>query len=1347
MPKASLAQKKDFVAKALCPRLLVCSSSALDNLLHVNNFDTFAELLAPFGQDVSAQITVQDGQGAPYFLDKINVKFTTDFSIQKPQAVGGPEVDEMVISSVLDNIDKQMPEFLTETGIDMEVVKSEEPIGWAPWYTLFRQQWVNDMQASEHESFVHPVACLLVASSTDSDPVWTLKELQNSAEVMRVRENSFSGSSVMFYYMLVHDERDTGAMATVDYKFDLLRKALGQNCALLRLNSNTNLIGDDSEQSKVSNVWRGNLAATYPTSPLPDKQYGQMMTMRDVAALKDCVKQVMVRSVVPHMQYMIRLLSDQTANQRRGITGRLFSAGRRYFGTTTRNINTFLGVDGDVCFKYDSPEAMMRKLADYSFMLKDFRFAQSVYQVARRDFQSEKAWKCYAGAQEMVGLCKLMWEVQAARSEFDTNFDDAISMYMHKTHQPQVYLAMRCVIMYYEMLKHHKMYAYAPQALARAPASLPSLYAVMNEQAAYAFMKMTPQPETRKFSFYAMVAGQAYQKAGMGELAHRCFRMVRLTLSARRPLPRHDDDDEEEPSEQPAKYSSLARSNWAAIDAFVNHELGRQSVAAQSYDEAFQYFLALMGNDRVPPPLQSKYLQELLQLFLESGDQSTAHDNIELPLPVIDPRMARIIMSPELEGEDGVWEWRFDGTMPQIVDDGRRCCSVGESVAVLLMVSNPLTIGVTLNNFTLDCRFSGDDSGDGSTAAFDVSTVGSVALEGGQMAMVTVNIVVHRPGKLTIEGAKYLLCDILPSFKSLKLPGRRLNDTKEQRSSIAYAPDTALEFTIDPHLPCLKISLEDLPDTLMSGSMHLSKVRIENTGDQACQGILLWQSHPSFFDIRSPMLDSDGVSVPDMYPTKEISEPVEHKTVSNTLRDSSTLALVGANSGLDGFFLPLTSLDPGHSFTVPIWVRGDRVGAHTLTLFIGASNDLIPEPPVTLVRKRANDSHTLRSRRYDLDLVVTPSLRINAFVRASARVPSERLLGVEIENLQSDVAMHISQTTCVSGHYQLEPLAESTETAIGPQQTLSLMYRARPVRDASEHRPESFALGALQQFIYSAEKPEKEPVPIALTYSTDKMGDTQIDCIESPLHSYMQRTRAHWRRTMLRSEFPLIGARYLPAIFPLYGSFSIDFALFWHTPDKSHRGHHSVTGIDLGMPQDYLKEALEPPAQGVARTLLAESMQERSALVQSIAARPMRRSERPLDVGFTVGEIQQTGDLRTAKVQIRIHNHSWRFQYRLSLELISPIDLDEYVSADVRLDYTGSRSAWAWVGTTQFDRTIDKHGEIQIDAEVACSMPGAIDIAIWQLEAEAVDAAADTQFASQDTRCVVQPTQPFFVLV
>jgi trafficking protein particle complex subunit 8 len=41
----------------------------------------------------------------------------------------------------------------------------------------------------------------------------------------------------------------------------------------------------------------------------------------------------------------------------------------------------------------------MRKLADYAFMLRDWRLAHSTYDIVRKDFGNDKAWKYAAGAQ------------------------------------------------------------------------------------------------------------------------------------------------------------------------------------------------------------------------------------------------------------------------------------------------------------------------------------------------------------------------------------------------------------------------------------------------------------------------------------------------------------------------------------------------------------------------------------------------------------------------------------------------------------------------------------------------------------------------------------------------------------------------------------------------------------------------------------------------------------------------------------------------------------------------------------------------------------------------------------
>lgn len=59
-------------------------------------------------------------------------------------------------------------------------------------------------------------------------------------------------------------------------------------------------------------------------------------------------------------------------------------------------------------YSYGTPEAQLRRLADYSFMLGDYRFAQSIYETLRRDFATERAWKYQAAVQSMFTLCALI---------------------------------------------------------------------------------------------------------------------------------------------------------------------------------------------------------------------------------------------------------------------------------------------------------------------------------------------------------------------------------------------------------------------------------------------------------------------------------------------------------------------------------------------------------------------------------------------------------------------------------------------------------------------------------------------------------------------------------------------------------------------------------------------------------------------------------------------------------------------------------------------------------------------------------------------------------------------------
>lgn len=93
----------------------------------------------------------------------------------------------------------------------------------------------------------------------------------------------------------------------------------------------------------------------------------------------------------------------QIASYRRGLAGRVFTASRRLFGGSSRSATPTTG-SGNYDFSTSSyppstPEAQMRKLADYAFMLRDWKLAHSTYDILRKDFANDKAWKYAAGAQ------------------------------------------------------------------------------------------------------------------------------------------------------------------------------------------------------------------------------------------------------------------------------------------------------------------------------------------------------------------------------------------------------------------------------------------------------------------------------------------------------------------------------------------------------------------------------------------------------------------------------------------------------------------------------------------------------------------------------------------------------------------------------------------------------------------------------------------------------------------------------------------------------------------------------------------------------------------------------------
>jgi trafficking protein particle complex subunit 8 len=186
----------------------------------------------------------------------------------------------------------------------------------------------------------------------------------------------------------------------------------------------------------------------------------------DITAIKGFVRELVAQSVVPHMENRVALWNEQFASRRRGISGRFMSLSKKWtgFGTGSRNTSMASGPGGGVSgnydslqgsYRYDTPEAALRKLADFAFMLRDYKLASSIYELLRSDYGNDKAWKYLAGANEMCAVSSLLnplSTIPKTRLEtFDQMLETASYSYLTRCSDP--HNALRTMALGVELLK------------------------------------------------------------------------------------------------------------------------------------------------------------------------------------------------------------------------------------------------------------------------------------------------------------------------------------------------------------------------------------------------------------------------------------------------------------------------------------------------------------------------------------------------------------------------------------------------------------------------------------------------------------------------------------------------------------------------------------------------------------------------------------------------------------------------------------------------------------------------------------------------------------------------------
>ncbi|KAJ1326855.1 trafficking protein particle complex subunit 8 [Microdochium nivale] len=476
----------NLILRAFVPNIAVYASEDTETLIREKGFSGgLWELLRPYGERVQGKVIIRDSQGASRTYEDYSVHFTPlGQKIEHPEPTTGvlkntppaaqpagqgdaAKQSRQTIDAVEAVVERHLsfaedaffnnPHAAggTDHGLDIDVP--------SPYYALYMRRLLSGLPIAPHESFSHPVACIVAISSRTASPIDTLRRLYTDTSTGEKHLPNWVDPEFLRYYVLVHDEEKddiTKSMAL----FDQMRRNLGLNCDMLRIRGTQSAETDDDSIPLPRSEWMSAAEELADITRSEDDEAFEDPTKyifeSDATAIRTFVREMVTKSIVPNMERQAALWNDQVASKRKGVAGRFLGLTKRWgFGSSSRSSGSGSSSGSNYeplgFYRHDTPEAIMRKLADYCFMLRDWKLAYSTYDIIRGDFHSDKAWRYHAAANEMAALSLLIMPQNLSsktRAEtLDSMFEAAVYSYLTRCSAP--YGTLRCLVLGMELLR------------------------------------------------------------------------------------------------------------------------------------------------------------------------------------------------------------------------------------------------------------------------------------------------------------------------------------------------------------------------------------------------------------------------------------------------------------------------------------------------------------------------------------------------------------------------------------------------------------------------------------------------------------------------------------------------------------------------------------------------------------------------------------------------------------------------------------------------------------------------------------------------------------------------------
>jgi len=930
------------------PRIAVFASQDVEeNVCRKNNLPSFVNLLRPF--EYIDRVSVRHSNYSTTILDSIRLSF---FHIdQKVDSKSKTEVTDWLdgplertvfteanISNWINFINSRHSPPPSPNSVvvpNLRIKREHEWLGSnqdegedypqppTPWYIRFLNLLFEHRPLVEYDHTSHPLAAMMVVSTSNPDPLSEFSKLHEKSGKDGTgwpSKDWLETGTILRYYLLVHEinHEPDGGKSQANGILDAVKKTYGLNCGLIYINSeNTewlrkkrivdrdpSLINDRQDMTAKEDHWRKYECDAVTEDQEKDVKFGEFISEEDILELKVLLREFTLQSLVPHMERCVQQWNDSLAASRKGITGRLFSVGKKYFSrvpgsgssssTPEHRYNSTTG-----SYPHQSQEAQTRRLADFSFMLGDYKLASQMYEYLRRDTFSDQAWSYYSSANQMIGLCTLLQSSFSQRSKL--NIDLQSFLFDHTAAAAPV-SQLRIVMIYYEMARA----VGDPNLMSGSLIRVASTYNGLISGLIYEQVSRIVSP--RQAALYIVLAAHRYRTAQQNWLSHICLRQCPQFIGWNR-IEDYIDNEMGQIAELESDWPAAVIRYWNVIRRRIH--TGATNDDDEVYVRKFRtlYHKALEINSSMTLPRigdLSVFEVERCKIRVPYQNHLQAYPDVDLAM--WEQLSSRCPGSPDLSDQNSELNTAI----------------VNEPFYLDLILRNPLRTSIKVTHIRITVTSSDSvDQSDDLPSNLEITPIDDLELIPLEKREISVKLICKQAAmKFEITHVKFRFDSLIDCSQALKKKGKRLQTTLIQRLGRVYTHDQSMQVRVRGEVPMLEIvASEKLPSKVYDGESFLSSISIRNSGQVVLKDLQCVISHTSIFRFCS-----------DTQPTTETS--ILYEKASDTCMDSIVIETPN-HLITEAPALLAPELMNGETVQASIVCRGEEVGTHaTCWLFV-----------------------------------------------------------------------------------------------------------------------------------------------------------------------------------------------------------------------------------------------------------------------------------------------------------------------------------------------------------------------------------------------------------------------------